>query len=34
MWLRLLAVTPTPPVLDAGEFAALEAAWATYRGSG
>lgn len=34
MWLRLLAVTPTPPVLDAGEFAALAAAWAAYRGSG
>jgi L-fuculose-phosphate aldolase len=33
MWLRLLAVTPTPPVLDAAEFAALEAAWAEYRGS-
>lgn len=33
MWLRLLAVTPTPPVLDAGEFAALEAAWSAYRGS-
>lgn len=34
MWLRLLAVTPAPPVLDAAEFAALEAAWAAYRGGG
>jgi L-fuculose-phosphate aldolase len=34
MWLRLLAVTPTPPVLDAAEFAALKAAWKAYRGSG
>jgi len=33
MWLRLLAVTSAPPVLAAAEFAALEAAWAAYRGS-
>jgi L-fuculose-phosphate aldolase len=32
IWLRLLAVTPSPPVLDAAEFASLAAAWAAYRG--
>lgn len=33
IWLRLLAVTPNPPVLDEDECAALEVAWAAYRGS-
>jgi L-fuculose-phosphate aldolase len=33
MWLRLLAVTPNPPVLAEDEFAALQTAWAAYRGS-
>lgn len=33
VWLALLAVTPDPPVLAASEIAAVEAAWAAYRGS-
>jgi L-fuculose-phosphate aldolase len=33
VWLAVLAVTPEPPVLAAAEIAAVEAAWAAYRGS-